>query len=59
MIQKLQNDSIHNIYKIPKIRHSAIKYNDSIHIDKSNQTTIFNFLHSQNLSSTNLFQINK
>ena len=49
MIQILQKkSSIHNIYKIPKIHHSAIKYDDNIYIDTSNKSTIYYFLHSQN-----------
>ena len=48
-----------NIYKMPIIHHITIKYNDTIYIDISNQSTIFHFLHSQNTSSTtNLSQIN-
>lgn len=50
----------HNIKKIqyPKIRCITIKYDDNIHIDISNQSTIFHFLHSQNTSTTNLSQTN-
>ena len=50
-----------NIYKMPIIyHHSTIKYNDTICIDISNQSTIFYFLHSQNTSfTTNLSQTNK
>ena len=44
--------------KTNKIYHTSINYNDSIYIDYSNQSTIYHFLHSKNLSSTNLSQIN-
>ena len=48
-----------NIYKMSIIHHIIIKYNDTICIDIFNQSTIFYFLHSQNISfSTNLSQIN-
>jgi hypothetical protein len=45
-------------YKTNKIYHTSINYNDSIYIDYSNQSTIYHFLHSKNLSSTNLSEIN-
>lgn len=45
-------------YKKTKIYHTSINYNDSIYIDYSNQSTIYHFLHSKNMSSTNLSQIN-
>ena len=45
-------------HKKTKTYHTSINYNDSIYIDYSNQSTIYHFLHSKNLSSTNLSQIN-
>lgn len=43
-------------YKKTKIYHTTINYNDSIYIDYSNPSTIYHFLHSKNVSFTNLSQ---
>lgn len=56
VVQKI--NIVSNIYIKSKKHHISIKYGDNINIDLSNQSTIYNFLHTLNKSKTNLFEIN-